>query len=365
MSDALINAGHEVLWLAPGREFPGKETFLPLQNGWLLKIGPVGTIISIWHAFTRYKKELSTVDLVFTVREYDALACKLHPLFKKHPHIFFQRGDTVNIYRFNVKYPVKRTDKIFRRIPLLYYPYLQKYLLPKLDLVVVQAEFLKKILEKRLGYLFSNVKVLPNDCNIKWVHEHEGRNEYKKIIKYKRPFTPMIGFIAPLYWHGKGLDIFFKAIKILKGNLDFKAVIIGHGPDEIRIKREIQSSLLQEHLYFLGKVQGIYRYMDILDLIVIPTKMVDACPNVVLEAIAKETAILASDIDAHKAILEYPDLLFKSEDSMDLATKILMLLSDKNKYKLNIKYVKRQKNIFSFDWDKEVTSLISGVFNGE
>lgn len=362
-ADALINAGHEVLWLAPGMEWRGKEKLLTLdEDKPAVSLGPLTWIRRLERAFERYREEIEDVDVVFTVREYDALACKLSRLLRDKPHVFFQRGDTIECERFNFRHPVFFRDRITRPVTLAVYPRLQRYLFPKLDRIVVQAEFLKKLIEKRYPGLALDIDVLPNDCDIRWVHEDEENDGYERINEHKRRGVPLIGMVAPVYWHGKGFGVFLEALKIMhRKKIPFTALVIGYGPEEGRVLDFIKSENIGDSVKFIGRVQGAYRYMGLFDVMVMPTKMVDACPNVVLEALSKETAIMASGIDAHVALLDHSRLLFESENPSDLAMKLEKLLGDEREMEANRSLVKERKKVFTFDWDARVVSIITGA----
>ena len=359
LAHALIKDGHEVLWLAPGVDFPGKETFLSFKAGVLLKLGVWGQIPALLLAFWRNNHMLSEVDVIFTFREYDAVACKIWPKLRKVPHVFFQRGDTLSIEKFHIQYSKTLRDKIVRPWTVWLYPRIQRWLFPKLDLVVVQAMFLEKMLRERLEGIHFDTHVLPNDCNIQWSHEQTPPETRKLIVQFKDTNTPLIGLIAPAYWHAKGFDVFLEALKLLRDTVNFKALLIGGGPDEVRIADQIENSRLQECAVFLGRLTGVYDVLDVFDLIVVPTQITDACPNLVLEAMAHETAIVASDIEAHVALLAHSELMFKSGNAVDLARKIGELLRNDQFRCDNKRLVRKQKEVMKFDWDREAASCVS------
>ena len=221
--------------------------------------------------------------MLFLLYENDALGAKFKTL-KNKPNILFQRGDTIECEKFNFLYPLRLRDRFLRALTILIYFPLQKWLFPKLDLVVFQADFLRELALKRHQKLTFSSKVIPNDCEIKWVHEKESFNDNKKLQNLQRAEFNVIGFVAPLYWHGKGVGVFLNALNLLtKRNKNFIAVIVGYGPDEQRVKNFIREKKLTKNVKFVGKITGMHRYMDFFDLLVVPTKMLDACPNVVLK----------------------------------------------------------------------------------
>ena len=75
MSRALIEAGHEVVWLAPGMNASVGEKFLPLTAAYKWIPGPLGWVVQLSANLVYYREQLKGVDVVFTTREYDAFGC--------------------------------------------------------------------------------------------------------------------------------------------------------------------------------------------------------------------------------------------------------------------------------------------------
>ena len=363
LADALSAEGHEILWLAPGVDFPGKERWLPLSLGPLQYFGVLGQVFLLLLAFRRHQKILDDVDLIYTFREYDALACKIWPATRNVAHVFFQRGDTVSIEEFHINHPQTLKDKITRPLTVWFYPKLQSWLFPKVDLVVVQAQFLEDLLRERLAGVNFSVHVLPNDCNIQWMHERRHPDNRTIIEQYKKENMTLVGMIAPVYWYAKGFDVFLEALMSLTKHMNCIVLLIGGGPDEQKVERYIHRSTLQKYVFFLGKLSGVYEVLDLFDLIVVPTKVQDACPNLVLEAMAHETPMVASNIDGHVALLYYSELMFKSGDPEALAIKIQTLLSDGKSLHENKELVKKRKEVMNFDWNQRAIECVMSVAN--
>lgn len=358
MADALIQRGHEVLWMAPGTDFPGEEQLLPVDPLWLPVPRPLVWQARLWKAFRKFKKELSQVDAVFTVREYDSLACVLNRTLKGKPHIFFQRGDVIECEKFNFRHPVYLRDRIVRPLTIAIYAPLQRWLLPKVTMTVFQAQFLAELVKQRLPNVKFLYKILANDCNIRWVHEKKENDGDRRISAIKKDGVPLIGIVAPLYWHGKGIGVFLEALHLLKGRSSFRACIVGYGPNEDQVKQFISDNQMEEDVFFLGRIQGAFEYMHLFDLMVMPTKMVDACPNVVLEALASKIPVIASDIAAHRNLLKYDELLFPNTDSKALAEKLYNLLQNNDLFERCRQLVLERQKYFDFDWDSALVQLV-------
>ena len=75
MSRALIAAGHQVVWLAPGINNSAGEDFLPLIKYFSWFPGPLGWVLRLYFNLRHYRENLRDVDAVFTTKEYDAFGC--------------------------------------------------------------------------------------------------------------------------------------------------------------------------------------------------------------------------------------------------------------------------------------------------
>lgn len=355
MIHALVDAGHTVFLMAPGKPAGSRAHFVRFRLPWLPYAGFIGLAIKLLWTRWMHRARLQNIHAVLTLCEYDALACRLAFRSPRMKHILMLRGDTCEIERFNRVHRKGFKDRWIRPITIAVYPTLQRLLIPKLDRVSVQAGFLRDSLLKRLKRKRANVSVLPNDSE-------PCAPEFTPVLALlKGKDAPLIGLIAPLYWRGKGVALFLDAMRILsKSALPFRGVIIGYGPDEDKVKRYISGNSLEDHVAFIGKLDRVKRYLHQLDIIAAPTEMPDACPNLVLEAMQSETALLASRIPAHEALLEHAPLLFNSGDANDLAEKLTALMTDRAVLRENIRLVKQRKATFTFDWDRQVVRFITG-----
>ncbi|MHC1736437.1 MAG: glycosyltransferase [Ignavibacteriaceae bacterium] len=98
-----------------------------------------------------------------------------------------------------------------------------------------------------------------------------------------------------------------EAITIIKSlqeqNLNIRLVIIGSGPEEMKLKNLVSSLNLQLHVTFLGFLQKAHNYFDLFDLLLLTSKR-EAMPFVVWEAMAKKLPIISTDVGGIKEIIE-------------------------------------------------------------
>lgn len=351
---ALAAAGHEVLWLAPGVDIPGPERLLEVPEGGLP--GPVGWVRRVYRAIGRHAKAIGRLDAIFTVSEYDSLGCMLHPRTKGVPLLFFQRGDTIECEAFHARHATRLARRLKSRLLLTLYPLLQRIIMHRAAGVVVQGEFLAGVLKGRWPKMDCPVTVLPNDCRFDWSLEDEG-GDLGRTIGAFHGGGMLIGLVAQAFWAGKGFDLFFDALAQLRDCPEIRVVILGYGEDEDLIRATIVRMGLEEQVLFPGRANAARAVMGLFDLVVVPTRFLDACPNVVMEAIEAKTAILASDIPAHRAQLASPELLFPNGDAQALANGIRRLCDPAERQR-NRDLVAERRRVFDFDWDARVVTIV-------
>lgn len=360
-----MDAGHEVLWLAPGLKSSAGETFLPMSTLLRWLPGPLGWIPRLLISLRRHRARLQGVDAVFTLREYDALGLKLYPKTRGMPHVYFSRGDAVEVYGFLAAHEARWYRRLKMRMLLSFYAALQKALLPRLNVVITQAQFLADLMAGRIPDLDRRMVVLPNDCRI-FISPTSVTPAHRTAVENLRQRGDLlIGVFAQAFWTGKGFDVFFEVMRRLPETSNIKAVIFSYGQDESLIAAAAADPKLAGKILYLGRAEQARDVMPLVDLVVVPTRFFDACPNVVLETLAAERMILASDIAGHRAQLIHDDLLFENENLDDLAAKVLALESNPSMREVNRRRVQDRRRALDFDWNAAVVRITEGVARGQ
>lgn len=140
---------------------------------------------------------------------------------------------------------------------------------------------------------------------------------------HKKDFT--LGFVSR-FEEGKGWKVFLEALIILQQkNLKFKALIIGKGTDEQKIKRMVKENGLEEQVELIGFVpqDKLKRYYNAMDGYVFPSFR-EGLGLTGLEAMACGTPVIASAIPGLKSYVKEGEngFLFEPGNEEDLAEKI-------------------------------------------
>lgn len=145
----------------------------------------------------------------------------------------------------------------------------------------------------------------------------------ENLGKYRK--TPhqilIVGRLIPV----KGHHFAFRALKeVLKKIPDASLVIIGSGPLEEELKRQVAEMGLSENVHFEGFQMNVHNYIKNSDLVLIPSYAEGFCA-VVLEAYHNQTPVMAFDVPALNEIIQHEQtgIIVKKFDVEDLVGKIL------------------------------------------
>lgn len=139
----------------------------------------------------------------------------------------------------------------------------------------------------------------------------------------------VIGTIANFY-KTKGLQYFIEAagIKTFR-QLPAKFIIIGDGPERIKLENLIKEKGLQEKVILFGRISEASRYLKAFDVFVLPS-LKEGFPWVILEAMAAGVPVVATKVGALQEIIKNKKsgLLVKPGDSKQLGEAVKKILRD-------------------------------------
>jgi phosphatidylinositol alpha-mannosyltransferase len=161
-----------------------------------------------------------------------------------------------------------------------------------------------------------------------------------------------IGFIGRFEEPRKGLEIIVAALPQMISTLpDVRVLVAGPGDSEAFLK-DVESSL-HSRFTFLGRISEEEKanFMASVGVYVAPNTGGESFGIILAEALAAGASVVASDIPAFDSLLAHGQFgtLFSSEDSHDLARKIVALLT--NTESRVDKAKKGRDYAQNFDWD--------------
>ncbi len=132
--------------------------------------------------------------------------------------------------------------------------------------------------------------------------------------------------------------------------------LYGSGPDETALRRQATELNLQGQVVFAGWIEAEQLWPQV-DLLLFPS-LLEGAPNAILEAIACDVAVLASDIPEHREILPAAHLL-DSDDRQVWIERIQTLIQEKETGLRLLREEQAQHTArLRFDWDAEVVKKI-------
>ncbi len=177
-------------------------------------------------------------------------------------------------------------------------------------------------------------------------------NRYRDGIHEPKWSGHTLGFIGRFQEPRKGLAILLEALpQVLQSFPETRVFVAGPGnPDEAM---EVIDFQLRDRIHFLGRISESEKanFLASVGLYVAPNTGGESFGIILAEALASGAKVVASDIPAFDSLLGHGKYgtLFESENSNDLAQKILDLFSNPDSGKAKAALGKDYAQ--NFDWD--------------
>jgi phosphatidylinositol alpha-mannosyltransferase len=177
-------------------------------------------------------------------------------------------------------------------------------------------------------------------------------DRYRDGVVEPRWTGDTLGFIGRFEETRKGLDVLVAALpSIITRFPQVRIFVAGPGDSEAFLKRV--DPQLHSRFTFLGRISEEEKanFLTSVALYIAPNTGGESFGIILAEALAGGASVIASDIPAFDSLLGHGKYgtLFESENSADLATKVIDLLGDKDKRRA---IAQRGKDYAQeFDWD--------------
>ena len=174
------------------------------------------------------------------------------------------------------------------------------------------------------------------------------------------PDRPAILFLGRMDEPRKGLSVLVDALPRVIEAVPGLQVLVA-GPGDIDEQREALPPALVPHVTFLGRIsdEDKARALRSVDVYVAPHTGGESFGIVLVEAMAAQAAVVASDLTAFRRVLEdgRSGRLFANQDADALAAALKLLLDDPG---LRADYVAAADvRVRQFDWDRVVDDVIA------
>lgn len=231
---------------------------------------------------------------------------------------------------------------------------LESYVFRQADAITTICNGLRTDIMNR-GIAKEKITVIPNAVNInKFTFGAEAKLSLQQELGLKD--KTVLGFIGSFYAY-EGIPLLLEALpEILKEKPEARLLLVGGGPQEQIIKEKTKQLGLEKQVVFTGRVahDQVQDYYDLVDIFVYPRlkmRLTDlVTPLKPLEAMAQGRLVIASDVGGHKELIVDKEngVLFKANNVTSLATRVLGLLADSQKWEsmrlAGKKYVEEERN---------------------
>lgn len=125
--------------------------------------------------------------------------------------------------------------------------------------------------------------------------------------------------------------LLIESLQLLKaqGDKSFCCLLAGTGPLENELRKKVNESGLDSHVKFLGFQQNIHPWIKLADLVVL-TSQKEGIPRIVMESMAFEKSIVATDVPGTRELVRHnvTGLLSPYGDAKELARNMACLLKN-------------------------------------
>jgi len=231
---------------------------------------------------------------------------------------------------------------------------METFVLRRADAVTTICEGLRGDIVNR-GVAEDRITVIPNAVDAE-KFEVGGIADLGLLKELGLEGKQVLGFIGSFYAY-EGLPLLVEAMpKILKTNPDVRLLLVGGGPQDDLLHKQVNDLGLGQQVIFTGRVphDQVQRYYNLVDIFVYPrlsmrlTNLVT--PLKPLEAMAQGRIVLASDVGGHRELIDdgKTGCLFRAGDANALADAAIELFSQREHWaelrKAGREFVDQERN---------------------
>jgi len=220
-----------------------------------------------------------------------------------------ERGDFLNllIHSIHPSHPrairTVHINKIWKTRPFLG-SLLNNLIIPlTFSAEIAVSESIRQMLESRpIAKRNHNQTVLCyNGIDASWFLKPSRKNEQRPLPNGIPSYRPRIGVIGRLTEQKGHIDL-LKSMEFICQKSPVFLLVIGSGPLEEYLMRQVTQMGLQEYVYFLGNRDDVMDIMPHLDLVVLPS-LWEGFPTILLEAMSQEIPIIATDLPGTRELI--------------------------------------------------------------
>jgi glycosyltransferase involved in cell wall biosynthesis len=244
-----------------------------------------------------------------------------------------------------IAYVQPQYKEILKRILFI----IEKITYSHVDTVIFLSEAEKEQFKSKLGYLPKHYSIIHPGIEIPEVSEGEVEKIKKELHINGKAIITFVGRLIGV----KGVEVLISALRDLE--IDFKALIVGDGPDRRKLENLVREYNLNRRVIFTGWRSDIPAILAASDIFVLPSYS-EGLPIALLEAMATGKACVVTDIGL--PVENRKDALIVKAGNIGELRKALeeLLKNEELRKKLGENAKKKAKS--EFCWKKTVESYI-------
>ncbi|HEB97825.1 MAG TPA: glycosyltransferase, exosortase A system-associated [Sedimenticola thiotaurini] len=231
---------------------------------------------------------------------------------------------------------------------------LETHVFRRADAVTTICQGLKQEIAGR-GIDAAKITVIPNAVDLDRFDPIERKDpELERRLGLEG--ETVLGFLGSFYAY-EGLALLIESLPaILQRRPSTRLLLVGGGPEEQALRRQVSDLGLGERVIFTGRVphDQVSRYYSLVDILVyprLPMRLTDlVTPLKPLEAMAQGKLVVASDVGGHRELIRDGETgrLFPAGDRTGLASAVVSLLDDAGDWdrmrEEGLRYVRQERN---------------------
>ncbi len=198
--------------------------------------------------------------------------------------------------------------------------------------VITTGQAIRKQMIEENGFNADKIISIPTGVDIDIFNPVNRHDDIREELKLEQS-TPLVGAVSAIRsW--KGLDSFVKAVPLILNEIpEVRFIIAGKGlPGKtLKLKKSIEEAGVKDKVYLTGFREDIMNIFKSIDILVHPSYANEGVPQVVLQAMAMQKPVIASDIPPLKEVVieKETGILSPVKDPESIARAVIGLLRDK------------------------------------
>lgn len=195
--------------------------------------------------------------------------------------------------------------------------------------IVTTGQTVRQEMIERNGIEESRIVSIPTGVDLGLYHPTEPNEVLKREFGANHG-TQIVGTIA-FFRDYKGLDYFLQAAKLILTRVPkIRFLLVGSGPEEPQLIRNIADLQLSDHVRLTGFRNDIPHILALMDVFVLSSVGAEGIPQSLTQALVMERGVVATAIGGIPEVVQdgMTGYLVPPRDSEQLAERICTLLSD-------------------------------------